>query len=150
GAVVEIPAHRPPEAALEALAGLPAELAAELHVIDRIAQIVTRPVLDEADELGMRAVRRLRQLLGENGADLPPQVDVAALGAAADIVGLADSAATQHKLESASVVLDEEPVADIGAGTVDRQRLALDGVEDDERDELLGKLVGPVIVRAVG
>jgi len=33
---------------------------------------------------------------------------------------------------------------------VDRQRLALQGVEDHQRDELLGELVRPVVVRTVG
>ncbi len=48
------------------------------------------------------------------------------------------------------MVVDVEPVAHICARAVDRQRLALQAVEDDERDELLGEVVRAVVIRAVG
>ena len=48
------------------------------------------------------------------------------------------------------MVLDVEPVADILAAAVDGQRTAFPYVVDEERNQLLGKLVGPVVVRAVG
>ncbi len=47
------------------------------------------------------------------------------------------------------MVLDVEPVAHVAAVAVDRQAAALDGVEDHQRDQLLGELVGAVVVRAV-
>ena len=76
-------------------------------------------------------------------------VDVAALVAAADIVFLADPAARHDQVERPRVVLDIEPVAHIRARAIDRQRLAVNGVEDDQRNELLGEVIGAVIVRAV-
>ena len=48
------------------------------------------------------------------------------------------------------MVLDVEPVAHVAAVPVDRQALPLDRVQDHEGDELLGELVGAVVVRAVG
>ncbi len=95
-------------------------------------------------------MRRARQLLVENGADHAHHLDIAALGPAADIVGLAEAALPEHEEERPRMVLDMEPVADIGAAAIDRQLLAFDRVENDERDQLLGKLPGAVIVRAVG
>ena len=47
------------------------------------------------------------------------------------------------------MVLDVEPVAHVAAVAVDRQRLALERVQDHERDQLLGELEGAVVVRAV-
>ena len=44
-------------------------------------------------------------------------------------------------------VLDEEPVADLHAVAVDGQRVAGEGVEDAERDQLLGVLARAVVVR---
>ena len=49
-----------------------------------------------------------------------------------------------------AVILDVQPVADVAAVAVDRQRLALEGVQHHQRDQLLGKLKRPVVVRAVG
>ena len=43
-----------------------------------------------------------------------------------------------------------EPVTHILASAVDRYLLAEETLADDERDELLGELVGPVVVRASG
>jgi hypothetical protein len=48
------------------------------------------------------------------------------------------------------MIADEEPVADLPAIAVDRQRLALKRKNDGERDQLLGKLVGSIVVGAVG
>ena len=47
------------------------------------------------------------------------------------------------------MILDVQPVAHVAAVAIDGQRLALERVEDHERDELLGELVRPVVVRAV-
>ena len=47
------------------------------------------------------------------------------------------------------MVLDIEPVAHVLALAIDRQGLAFERVEDRQRDELFGEMIGPVIVRAV-
>ena len=48
------------------------------------------------------------------------------------------------------MILHEEPVADVLPVAVDRKRLAFERVENHQRNELLGKLVRTVVVRAVG
>jgi hypothetical protein len=53
--------------------------------------------------------------------------EVGALVAAADVVGLADAAVGEDGADGAAVVEDEEPVADLLAVAVDRQRLARRG-----------------------
>src|SRR5206468_442263 len=57
-AIVEIPRDSLAQAGLEALARLPAKLATQLCRIHRIAPVVTRPVGDKADQLGMRPMGR--------------------------------------------------------------------------------------------
>ena len=47
------------------------------------------------------------------------------------------------------MVVDVKPIADLHTVPVDRQRLIFNGVGDHQRDQLLGKLVRPVVVRAV-
>jgi hypothetical protein len=48
------------------------------------------------------------------------------------------------------VVLDIEPVADVQALPVDRDRLARERVQDDDGDQLFGEVEGAVVVGAVG
>ncbi len=48
------------------------------------------------------------------------------------------------------MVLDVKPIANIVALAVDRQALTGESVQDRQRDQLLWKMVGSVIVRAVG
>ena len=43
-----------------------------------------------------------------------------------------------------------EPVTDVFAFAIDRKGLTLTDVVDEERDKLLGELVGAVVVRTVG
>src|SRR5579864_398093 len=135
--VVQIPAHRLLDAGVEGLERAPAELTLELARVDRVALIVPRPVGDKRDERLVGA--RPRAKLIQDQADALDDIDVAALVAAPDIVFLADPASRHNEVEGASVVVDIEPVAHVLALAIDRQRLAVDGVENDERNELLGE-----------
>ena len=88
-------------------------------------QIVARPVRHEGNQLVVRAVRRLRQLLVENSAEHANEIDVPPLLAAADIVSLAHLALLQHREQRRGMIADIEPVAHVLAPAVDRKRLAL-------------------------
>ena len=68
---------------------------------------------------------------------------------AADVVGLAGPPTLQDRGQRAGVVLDVQPVAHVGAVAIDRQRLALQRLQDDQRNELFREVVGPVVVGAV-
>src|SRR3546814_12960612 len=65
-------------------------------------------------------------------------LDVLLLVVAADVVGFADHTFADHLEQRAGVVFDEQPVADLRAIAIDRQRLAIEGIEDDQWDQLLG------------
>src|SRR5580698_1461113 len=73
--VVEIPAHRLLDPALEGFISTPAKLALELGGVDRIADIVARPVGHESDERFVRT--RHRPKLVEDCANAPHHIDVA-------------------------------------------------------------------------
>ena len=83
-------------------------------------------------------------------ADRADHIDVATLGLAADVVGLAHAAAFQHQRQRLRMVVDKQPVANIESAAVDRHRLALEPLDDRQRDQLFRKLMRSVIVRAVG
>jgi hypothetical protein len=99
-------------------------------------------------------VRHAGGLLGahffEQFAEQADHLDVLAFVVAADVVGLARRATFQDPNQGAGMVVDVEPVANLVALAVDRQRLAVQGVEDHQRDELLGKVIRAVVVRAIG
>ena len=89
GAVVEVPLHGEREADLEGVLRRPAELGVELRAIDGVAEIVAGPIGDEGDELAVRRPPVRGASRSIEVADRGHDIDVAALGIAADVVGLA-------------------------------------------------------------
>ncbi len=77
-------------------------------------------------------------------------VEIVALAVAADVVGLARPAALEDCADCRTVIVDEEPVADVLAIPVNRQLLAFEGMQDHERNQLFRKLKRTVIIGAVG
>ena len=147
--VFEVPAHGFFDALLELQRGFPAQLVFQFARIDGIPQVVPRTVGDVGDELLALAFGVAQQPI--DGADDDfNQVDVLPFVESADIVGFGDAAFVEDQVDGAGVVFDVEPVADVLAAAVDGQRTAFPYVVDEERNQLLGKLVGPVVVRAVG
>ena len=98
-------------------------------------------VFDEADQ----AARLLQQV-----EDQLRHLQVRALVAGADVVGLARDAFVQQQVQRLAVVFDEQAVAGLLAVAVDRQRQVLQGVGRAERDELLDVLPRPDVVRRPG
>src|SRR2546425_62254 len=110
GAVVHVPPHGRLEALLEGMSRRPAELAIELGKINGIAKVVPRSVGDKRDQLAMRWARRASPEAIHGLADRANDVNVAALRAAADVVGLAGASLLEHLRQSLCVVVDVEPV----------------------------------------
>ena len=75
------------------------------------------------------------------------EIHVHDLVAAADVVDLAVAAFLDQQVERAAVIVHVQPVADVHAVAVERHRDVVDGVGDEQRNDLLRKLVGSVIVR---
>ena len=48
------------------------------------------------------------------------------------------------------MVLDVEPVTDLLAIAIDRQRLASQCIVDDQRNEFFWKVIGAIVIGAVG
>src|SRR5262249_50299944 len=57
--------------------------------------------------------------------------------------------AQQEADQSLGMIIDVKPVSYIAAAAIDRQRLALDRIQDSEWNELLRKLKWTIVVRAV-
>ncbi len=56
----------------------------------------------------------------------------------------------EHQGDGLAVISDVEPVAHVESVSVDGERLAVERVEDDQRNQFFRKLKGAVIVGAVG
>jgi len=107
------------------------------------------PVRHELDQPGMRPVRRAGLELVEQLADRLDDVQVCALAATADAVGLAHAPVLQRRPQRTHVILDVQPVAHVIAAAVDRQSAAAQCVQRHKRDQFLGELARSVVVRAV-
>ena len=82
--------------------------------------------------------------------DLTRQNDVLDLVAAPDVVDLALAPLAQDQIDARAVVEDVEPVAHVPAVAVERQRLVVERVGHEERNDLLRILMGPEVVRRAG
>ena len=112
----------------------------QLRVVDRVAAIVARPVLDVADQ-GRVGAGQLEDAVGD--------LDVLVV-LAADVVDLTRRALVEDELDPGAVILGVQPLPHLLAVAVDGQRLALERVRDEERDELLRVLVRAICVGAAG
>ena len=108
-----------------------------------------RPVGHEGDQVGIGPGRPRPQAV-ETGADRLDHGQVGPLVEPADVVGASRRPPLEHDLQRARVVLHVQPVADLVALAVDRQRLARERLDDHQRDQLLREVVGAVVVGAVG
>ena len=136
--------------------GAPAELAADLRRVDRVAPIVAGPIGHERLQRAIavraveRRVRRRRPQLVERVAQ--PIDDLRGSSARCRRRCCTSRPArpfSQHQQQAGAVILDVQPVAHVAAVAVDRQRTPLERVQDHQRNQLLRKLIRPVVVRAV-
>ena len=118
---------------VEAHPGLPSE-PLEASRGQRVAAVVARSVVDVLDQRLVAVGQR---------QDPPDDLDVRQLVGPAHVVDLARLPVGEHRVHRGAAILDEEPVADLHPVAVDGQRVPGEGVEDAERDQLLGMLVGP-------
>src|SRR5579871_1976537 len=146
-AMLQVPPNGLPQTALERVPRRPPQLPADLARVDRVSPVVTGTIRDE--RLQPAAAVWGRAHLVHEIADAVHNLEVRALVAAADIVLLARTTVGQRDQQAGAVILDVQPVADVTAVAVDRKRPLVDRVEDHQRDQLLGKLVRPVVVGAV-
>ena len=82
--------------------------------------------------------------------DLLHYLDIRQRPVAPDVVDLTRAAVFEQRGQSAAVVFDEQPIPNLHSVAVDRKPAAVESVENHERDQLLGELIGAVVVRRPG
>lgn len=146
--IVEIPTHGFLDALFKLEGGFPTQFVFELRGVDGVAQVVAGAVGDEGDEVEIGVFGAAEQAI--DGAHHEAyDVDVAPFVETAYIIGVGHDALVIDEVDGASVVHHIEPVAYVFAFAVDGEGTTVADVVDEQRDELLGELVGAVIVRAV-
>src|SRR5947209_8648777 len=139
--IFAIPTDSGGEAVRELPPGFPAELLRHFRTVDGVTEVVAGTVSYELDEsLG----------LAEERQDHSGNIDVTHFRAAADVVDLAVVTLVKDDIERATVIVDVDPVADVLALAVHRQRLVGCRLRNHQGNEFLGKLVGAVIVGTAG
>ena len=89
------------------------------------------------------------EFLIKETADRAYKIDIRDLIVPADVVGLPRFPSVKNQVEGTAMVLHKEPVANILAVPVDGQFITRLGIENHQRDQLLGKLIRSVVVRAI-
>ena len=113
----------------------------QLRAIHRVASVVAGPILHGPDQ---------RPGLAEPLQQQRDRVPVRLLGPAGDVVDLARFAVAQHEVHAAGVIGHVQPVASLQAIAVHRQRLVVERIRDEQRDQLLRMLVRAVGVGTAG
>ncbi|KFB66919.1 MAG: hypothetical protein CAPSK01_003858 [Candidatus Accumulibacter vicinus] len=148
--ILEIPLYGLADTGVEGFRRFPAQFPLDLAGVDGVAAIVAGPVGDIADLFVVGLAVGTWSKLVEQRADRVYDVEIGFFVPAADIVGLAGTTGFKDAPDGTAVVLDVEPVANLLAVAIDGQGLAGEGIDDDQWDQLLGEVVGAVVVRAVG
>lgn len=146
--VVQIPAHGLFYAFFELQARFPAQLVLQLVAVYGIAQVVPLAVGHVSYQF-LRGAFRIAQQAVHRFYDYLDKVYILPFVETADVVRVSRLAGMKNDVDGSCMVHHIQPVAHILPLAIDRQWLAVADVVDEERDQLLGKLVGTVIVGAV-
>jgi uncharacterized protein YsxB (DUF464 family) len=136
GLVAAIPLYGFAEAVFKGVPGVPAE-GGYFGAIEGIATVMTGPIMDEPDEF---------RWLSSEAQDGFGHLQVRLLAGGGDVVHLAVSAAAQNEVNGLTVVLDEEPVANVEAVAVEGKRVIIEGVGDEERNQFLRILIRAIVI----
>ena len=117
----------------------PAQFFMDFRRVDSVAPVMAFAVGNMMDE-----AFRLAQCFANQFDD----VDVLHFIVAADIIDFADAALLEDEVDGPAMVFDIEPVANIEAVPIDRQRLVMQGVDDHEGNQLFREMIWPIVIRA--
>src|SRR5262245_14267222 len=124
------PFHCPSNPVLERLLRLPSRPTGELGGIHRVTAIVPGPIFHVADQRTGLAEQSQDRIGDREHIELVPGPDVERLAL--------HVRAFEQRHQRSAVVVDVQPVPLVETGSIDRQRLVIDGVGDEERNQLLG------------
>src|SRR6185437_16713698 len=107
---------------------------------------MSRSIRDELDQVSAVSNGGIRPEFIEDAADCGNDVNVGSLAVSAYVVGFAWLAIPQHGANCLTVISHIEPVAHILAVAVNGKWLALERIQNHQRNQLFGKLQRAVVV----
>ena len=128
----------------------PAQLLADTGGINRVARIMARTIGHEGDLLFIGGPVAARALVIKDRTECFDQLKVGALILAAHIIAAPVFTLLQHQQQRIGVIFHIEPVANVGAIAIDRQRLTGERIQNHHRNELFREVKGSVVVGAIG
>ncbi len=148
--VGQVPLDGFADTGLKGLGRLPAQFRFELARVNRVAAVVAWAVGHVADLLGVRLSVSAGAQFVQQRAHCFDNFDVGLFVPAAHVVNLTQAPSFKHTADRAAMVFDVKPVPHLHAVAIHRQGLARQRVDDHQRNQLLGKMEGAVVVAAVG
>ena len=146
--MLQVPVDGQHDALFKGCLGIPAQVVLDLGGVDAVAAVVAQAVLYVLDQVLADAlvIQPVVELL-DDGLD---DENIGPLIVAAHVVDLAYLAAVADHVNGLAVVFYVQPVPDLHAVAVDGKLLVVLHVVDHQGDQLLGELVGAVVVGAAG
>src|SRR5215471_8255185 len=122
--ILQVPTDRLAQTALEGFLGPPTKLAFDLARIDPVAPVVAGPILHESNLLPIRFAVAARLALVEDITEPMQHFKICLLVRGADIVRVSRPASLQHAPDCSAVVSNVQPVANVSAIAIERQRFS--------------------------
>ena len=129
---------------------LPTELSLGFSSIDRVTKIVTGPVANKLNEIGMRPTVRTRSTFVKKRTNRSREIYVADFVVSANVVILARLAIRANGEKRLDMVIYVKPITNVPTIAINRNRSVRQGLANDRRNQLLAVLKWAIIVRAIG
>jgi len=155
----QIPVHCFAQARLEILHRPIAQFGHYLFRVDSVACIVAEPVFNIRNQgvgwcrIGAGRIWKtfskfsvLGETLVQNPAQQIHNIDICPLIIPTDIVSLPVATILNDQFYAAGVIVDKQPVPNLLAVAINRQRPSLQDIQQAEWDELFWEMKGPVVV----
>src|SRR5262249_33350667 len=147
--ICDVPRDGLAQAGCERLARAPAQVKPRLRGVNRIPQVVPWTVIDKGDQRLPVGVCVIGGELVDSGANGLYNVQIPTFTPTSDVVRLPRHATLEGRSECPCVVLHEQPIPHVLSTAVHPDRLPLKCSLNCEGNELLRKLVRPVVVGGI-
>src|SRR5262249_23222587 len=129
--IFKVPTDRLAQTTFESFLRLPTKLAFDLARVNSIAPVVPRPIFHEGNLLSIRLAVTPRLAPVQDVAEVTHHFKIRFLAGRPDIVHLARAPSLQHAPDCGTMVRDVQPVTNVLAIAVDRQRLPGESAVND-------------------
>src|SRR5690242_230684 len=136
--VLEIPLHRLFKSRFKTGPREPAQRVTNMRTVYGIAAVMSRPVRHKSDLLAVGSAVLRRADPVEDVTNRPHDILVGLFRFPADAVALERRGMFQNVHDRRAMILDIDPIPDMFAVAINRQRLAIQRVEDHQRYQLFG------------